>query len=429
MKGKCETPDKAPLICAAPHSSFFDTILIFYLNGLPSGVSKDENKKVPIISALMEFTQPVYVKREDPDSRQNTIREIKRRAETGGQWPQVLIFPEGTCTNRTCLISFKPGAFIPGVPVQPVCLKYPNKLDTITWTWEGPGAFTLLWLTLCQINTHLEIEFLPVYNPSQEEKDNPKLYANNVRAVMARALGVPVTDHTYDDCRLMLAARKLNLPMEAGIVEFQKLRSKLGISLDKLSDMLEKFSHIDLSGKGNITVEEFSKYLQVPVSESLKQVYDMYDRDGSGSIDFREFVIGLSLIATPANTDSTISLAFQIFDPENQGHITRESLNVILHNAFGMEEVDVEELFRQVDTDQDGIISFDEFKAFAQEKPEYAPLFMAYQELKSADTNGNINGNRNGNASGNRKSNATKKLPTVREEENPEAPVNHIKAE
>ena len=42
--------------------------------------------------------------------------------------------------------------------------------------------------------------------------------------------------------------------------------------------MLEKFSSIDLSGKGHITLEEFSKYLQVPVSDSLKEVYNMYDR-------------------------------------------------------------------------------------------------------------------------------------------------------
>lgn len=410
IKGKCETSDKAPLLCAAPHSSFFDTVVIFYLSGLPSIVSKEENKKVPIFSALMEFTQPVYVKREDPNSRQNTIQEIKRRAETGGDWPQIVIFPEGTCTNRSCLITFKPGAFYPGVPVQPVCLKYPNRLDTITWTWEGPGAFTLLWLTLCQINTRLEIEFLPVYNPSKEEIEDPKLYANNVRAVMARALGVPITDHTYDDCRLMMAAQRLNLPMEVGIIEFHKLHKKLGISLEQINDMLEKFSSIDLSGKGHITLEEFSKYLQVPVSDSLKEVYNMYDRDGSGSIDFREYVIGLSLVSTPANTDSTISLAFQIFDPDNEGHITLESLHLILHNAFAMTEVDVEELFNQVDADQDGIISFEEFKAFAEEKPEYAPLFMIYQELTKADTNGNA------------------KLPSVTEESS-EAVQNHIKSE
>jgi hypothetical protein len=42
--------------------------------------------------------------------------------------------------------------------------------------------------------------------------------------------------------------------------------------------LLEKFSSIDLQGKGVITVSEFSKYLQVPESQSLKDVFAMYDR-------------------------------------------------------------------------------------------------------------------------------------------------------
>ena len=40
---------------------------------------------------------------------QNTIREIKRRAQSGGLWPQIVIFPEGTTTNGKALITFKPG--------------------------------------------------------------------------------------------------------------------------------------------------------------------------------------------------------------------------------------------------------------------------------------------------------------------------------
>lgn len=90
---------------------------------------------------LINYTQPVYVWREDPNSRHNTIREIQRRVTDPDQeWQQILIFPEGTCTNRKGLITFKPGAFIPGVPVQPVCIRYPNRLDTLSWTWQGPGA-------------------------------------------------------------------------------------------------------------------------------------------------------------------------------------------------------------------------------------------------------------------------------------------------
>lgn len=95
---------------------------------------------VPLHLELIDYTQPIYVCREDPDSRHNTIKEIIERANSKEDWPQILIFPEGTCTNRTSLIQFKPGAFYPGVPIQPVCVRYPNKNDTVTWTWEGPDV-------------------------------------------------------------------------------------------------------------------------------------------------------------------------------------------------------------------------------------------------------------------------------------------------
>ena len=43
-----------------------------------------------------------------------------------------------------------------------------------------------------------------------------------------RALNVPVTDHTYEDIRLMNYAAKLQLPAASGLVEFAKLNRKLG---------------------------------------------------------------------------------------------------------------------------------------------------------------------------------------------------------
>lgn len=44
---------------------------------------------------------------------------------------------------------------------------------------------------------------------------------------VTRSLSLPVTDHTYEDCRLMIAAGELTLPMEAGLVEFTKISRKL----------------------------------------------------------------------------------------------------------------------------------------------------------------------------------------------------------
>ncbi|XP_059143736.1 lysophosphatidylcholine acyltransferase 2-like [Physella acuta] len=384
-KGKQVSSKDAPILLLAPHSSFLDALPTVVL-GLTSVVAKASTEDILLFGTLTEFSQPVLVKREDPNSRINTIKEIQRRAQSGGKWPQIIIFPEGTCTNRSCLISFKQGAFYPGVPVQPVCVKYPNKLDTVTWTWEGPGAFLQLWLTLCQFYTRIEIEFLPVYVPSEEEKKDPKLFANNVREVMARALMCPITDHTYDDCRLMTAADKLKLPLSSGLVEFEKLHSKLGVTIKDLQENLQKFRDIKVNKTekkkaAQITYDEFSNYLMLPKSEALHQVFNLYDRDGSGTIDFREYVIGLSLVSAPANSEETIQLAFQLFDTDNKGHITEQDLQQILQRAFNVPYADVKKIFVEADLNLDGKITLDEFKNYAQKKPEYAKVFMTYREL------------------------------------------------
>lgn len=38
-----------------------------------------------------------------------------------------------------------------------------------------------------------------------------------------------MTDHTYEDCKLMQEAEKMGLPTEVGLVEFQKMLNKLGL--------------------------------------------------------------------------------------------------------------------------------------------------------------------------------------------------------
>ncbi|CAG5126925.1 unnamed protein product, partial [Candidula unifasciata] len=312
VKGKQASSKEAPILLVAPHSSFFDALPVVFL-GLTSLVAKASTHQILLFGTLIEFSQPVLVKREDPNSRINTIKEIQRRGQAQGQWPQIIIFPEGTCTNRSCLISFKQGAFYPGVPVQPVCVRYPNRLDTITWTWDGPGAFTQLWLTLCQFYNRCEIEYLPVYSPNEAEKADPKLFANNVRDAMARCLQCPVTDHTYDDLR---PARTSTKPVLAKLKELENLHSKLGLSADQMQNLLDKVGVVTDSKTGKekateVTFEEFSICLDLPKSDTLQRVFDLYDTNASGMIDLREYIIGLSLVTASTSNDSTIQLAFQ----------------------------------------------------------------------------------------------------------------------
>nr|XP_042697446.1 lysophosphatidylcholine acyltransferase 1 isoform X2 [Chrysemys picta bellii] len=356
VKGRQALPAEAAILTLAPHSSYFDAIPVTMT--MASIVMKAESKDIPVWGTLIKYIRPVFVSRSDQDSRRKTVEEIKRRAQSDGKWPQIMIFPEGTCTNRSCLITFKPGAFIPGVPVQPVVLRYPNKLDTITWTWQGPGALEILWLTLCQFHNFVEIEFLPVYIPSEEEKKNPSLYANNVRRVMAEALGVSVTDYTFEDCQLALAEGQLCLPSNTCLLEFAKLVRSLGLKPEKLEKDLDRYSQSAKKMKEKrVSLKEFAAYLEVPISDTLENMFALFVENEDGVIDLREYVTALSVVCRPSKTLETIQLAFKMYESQN-GTIIENDLACILKTALGVSELNVTDLFKAIDAEEKGKITY-----------------------------------------------------------------------
>ncbi|XP_025126521.2 lysophosphatidylcholine acyltransferase 1 [Bubalus bubalis] len=380
VKGRRAPPTEAAILTLAPHSSYFDAIPVTMT--MSSVVMKAESRDIPIWGTLIKYIQPVFVSRTDQDSRRKTVEEIKRRAQSGGKWPQIMIFPEGTCTNRTCLITFKPGAFIPGVPVQPVVLRYPNKLDTITWTWQGPGALKILWLTLCQFHSRVEIEFLPVYTPSEEEKKDPALYASNVRRVMAEALGVAVTDYTFEDCQLALAEGQLRLPADTCLLEFARLLRGLGLKPEKLERDLDRHAESARMTQGRrVTLPEFAAQLGVPESESLEDLFSLFDEGGGGEVDLREYVVALSVVCRPARTLDTIQLAFKMFGSQD-GSVEEHALSSILKTALGVAELTVTDLFRAIDQERKGRIAFADFKRFAEANPDFAEEYLYPEQTR-----------------------------------------------
>ena len=192
----------APILVAAPHSTIVDGLAV--VQTFSSVVAKQELASWPIFGSIATVYQSVFIMRQAADSRKNVHDLIKNRA-LEPSWPQVFLYPEGTVTNAKALIKFKVGAFKPGVPVQPVLIRHDTRqtgrfLDTLTKTWnQGHGYLGCLWLTLCQFQTDLEFEFLPVYQPSEEELINPIAYAENVRALMAEKLKIPMVDRSVSE--------------------------------------------------------------------------------------------------------------------------------------------------------------------------------------------------------------------------------------
>ncbi|XP_056256221.1 lysophosphatidylcholine acyltransferase 1 isoform X4 [Seriola aureovittata] len=277
VKGERASPSEVPILTVAPHSSYFDAIPVTMT--MCSIVTKLESRSIPVWGTLISYIRPVFVFRSDQDSRRKTVEEIKRRAQSGGEWPQIMIFPEGTCTNRSGLILFKAGAFIPGLPVQPVVLRYPNKLDTVTWTWQGPGAFKILWLTLCQPHNPMEIEYLPIYTPSNEEKENPALFASNVRKLMAKALELPLTDLSFDDREISLSQGPLRIYDYSGLLEFNQLVCRLGLRAGTRDMVIEEQAKRARKLQGDrLALEDFAQFLNLPVTDTLTQVLSLFDQ-------------------------------------------------------------------------------------------------------------------------------------------------------
>lgn len=204
VTGVQASPAEAPILVAAPHSSCMDVIPVVHSESRPVA-------KKGMLGPVGKFMQLTIVNRSSKESRHLALEKIQKRAEQTqeGLFPQTIIFPEGTCTNAKALIKFKVGAFYAGAPVQPVLVrpcwvrgkdgKYQRSgVDTQTWTWnQNLNLFCLYWLTMAQPTNAFEIEYLPVYHPSEEEKADPELFGANVRAVMASRLKVPVMDVSY----------------------------------------------------------------------------------------------------------------------------------------------------------------------------------------------------------------------------------------
>lgn len=134
VKGKPAPRKEAPIL-VCNHMSMCDVMFLLYYSG-GTFVGKHELSKMPIVGTVATCFQTIYVKRQSKDSRGDVIEAIKTRASLK-KAPKVCIFPEGTTTNGRALICYKQGAFAPGLPVQPVVIRYPFWFFSPHWVPTG----------------------------------------------------------------------------------------------------------------------------------------------------------------------------------------------------------------------------------------------------------------------------------------------------
>ncbi|KAF5943262.1 hypothetical protein HYC85_020904 [Camellia sinensis] len=205
---------KRPGAIISNHISYLD-ILYHMSSFFPSFVAKRSVAKLPLVGLISKCLGCVFVQRESKSSDfkgvSAVVNERVREAHQNKFAPMMMLFPgfyfdavKGTTTNGDFLLPFKTGAFLSKAPVRPVILRYPYQ--RFSPAWDSISGVRHIMLLLCQFVNYLEVTRLPVYSPSQQEKDDPKLYAENVRRLMAREGNLTMSDIGLAEKRIYHAA-------------------------------------------------------------------------------------------------------------------------------------------------------------------------------------------------------------------------------
>jgi Ca2+-binding EF-hand superfamily protein len=144
-----------------------------------------------------------------------------------------------------------------------------------------------------------------------------------------------------------------------------------GLNRQKEVELRQAFNLYDRDGSGTVDRMELRHVLRAmdhfPTEEELKEMIDDVDVNADGVLQFEEFAT--MMIRKESDDDNTKMLlkkAFRILDCDDSGYLTPDELKDYMvtfgHEDFGGE--DAWEMIQDADRNQDGKIDYEEFAEY-----------------------------------------------------------------
>jgi Ca2+-binding EF-hand superfamily protein len=166
--------------------------------------------------------------------------------------------------------------------------------------------------------------------------------------------------------------------------ELDKLNEQTHFDQKELSAMYKQFRKE--TPQGVISKTEFKEVMkQMGVVDNFLQdlIFNVFDTNKDGTINFQEFVAALSVM-TRGTPDEKLEFAFHMFDVHGAGVITKEDVTKVLDSFYKLvgplvtfsgkkyesHEQLVEEFFEQMDSNGTGRITIKEYKDGAMKNPD-----------------------------------------------------------
>ena len=153
----------------------------------------------------------------------------------------------------------------------------------------------------------------------------------------------------------------------------QKTIERPGLSEEEIEEIREAFNLFDTDGSGTIDPKELKAAMQSLGFEAKNQtIYQMIgdiDKDGSGSIDFEEFLDMMTAKMSDKDSREDIMKVFNLFDDDQTSKISLRNLKRVAKElGETMTDAELLEMIERADNDQDGEINFEEFYAIMTKK-------------------------------------------------------------
>ncbi|KAF1780661.1 EF-Hand 1, calcium-binding site [Phytophthora cactorum] len=132
-----------------------------------------------------------------------------------------------------------------------------------------------------------------------------------------------------------------------------KTYERPGLSEEEIEEIREAFNLFDTDGIAGFEAK----------NQTIYQMIGDIDKDGSGSIDFEEF---LDMMTAKMRRYQKV---FNLFDDDQTGKISLRNLKRVAKElGETMTDAELLEMIERADTDQDGEINADEFYAIMTKK-------------------------------------------------------------
>ena len=144
----------------------------------------------------------------------------------------------------------------------------------------------------------------------------------------------------------------------------KKGRSEL--TEEQKQEIKEAFDLFDTDGSGSIDAKELKVAMRAlgfePKKEEIRKMIADIDKDGSGTIDFSEFLSMMTAKMAERDPREEIMKAFRLFDDDDTGTINFAKLKRVAKElGESMTDEELQEMIDEADRDGDGVINLDDF--------------------------------------------------------------------